>query len=129
MTHGTLKRWWHDGNSRVAFSWGHRSFTPICQESPMPETPALPAHFSLPDKALAQRGARGQPGRGGLPAQRTPGRAFTLDSMDPGEKPFSLGETALDQAAMDSLAVDIDALQNLFYVDKRYKLLVVLQGT
>ncbi|ABM57458.1 PPK2 family polyphosphate kinase [Verminephrobacter eiseniae] len=95
----------------------------------MPETPALAAHFSLHDKALAQRWARWQPGPVRLPDQPTPERAFTLDSMDPGEKPFSLGEKALDQAAMDRLAVDIDALQNLFYVDKRYKLLVVLQGT
>src|SRR6218665_184592 len=79
-------------------------------------------------------GRAGSPAPPGCPTNRSPARppparAFPLDSMDPGEKPFSLGEKALDQAAMDSLAVDIDALQNLFYVDKRYKLLVVLQGT
>src|SRR6218665_1410999 len=121
MTPGKLKRWWHDGNWRVAFSWGHRSFTPICQESPMPETPALAAHFSLHDKALAPRWARWQPGPVRLPDQATPGGAITIDSMEPGENPISLSKKTLDQATMDSLAVYIDSLQNLFYVDKRYK--------
>jgi polyphosphate kinase 2 (PPK2 family) len=30
---------------------------------------------------------------------------------------------------VESLALELDELQNLFYADKRYKLLVILQGT
>ena len=29
----------------------------------------------------------------------------------------------------ESIAQELDTLQNLFYADKRYKLLVILQGT
>ena len=55
--------------------------------------------------------------------------AVSLDDFDPGAKPFSLGDKARDKTAVEDLAVELDALQNLFYADKRYKLLVVLQGT
>lgn len=70
-----------------------------------------------------QRCAPWQPG----PAQQS---ALSLASFDPGAKPFSLGRgKAEDKAAVETLAVELDALQNLFYADKRYRLLVVLQGT
>ncbi|MCW5223467.1 polyphosphate--nucleotide phosphotransferase [Verminephrobacter aporrectodeae subsp. tuberculatae] len=91
----------------------------------MPQTPTPPpyaAYFSARDKTLAQRWARCQPAA----AQ---GRAFTLDAVDPDAKPFSLGDKAEDKAAVEALAMEIDTLQNLFYADKRYKLLVLLQGT
>jgi PPK2 family polyphosphate:nucleotide phosphotransferase len=56
-------------------------------------------------------------------------KRFDLARFDPAAKPFSGGSKASDKAATDALAVDLDRLQNLFWADKRYKLLVVLQGT
>lgn len=61
--------------------------------------------------------------RGAAPAR------VTLAQLDPGAKPFSQGSKAEDQARVLALAREIDELQNLFYADGRYKLLVVLQGT
>ena len=57
------------------------------------------------------------------------GQAVSLASMDPGDRPWSQGSKAEDQGRVQALAQEIDALQNLFYADGRYKLLVVLQGT
>lgn len=57
------------------------------------------------------------------------GRSVSLKAMDPGAKPFSEGNKAEDQARVQALALEIDALQNLFYADGRYKMLVVLQGS
>ena len=56
-------------------------------------------------------------------------RAFDLSAIDPGAKPFSTGDKAADKAAVDALALELDELQNLFYADRRFKLLVILQGT
>lgn len=97
----------------------------------MPSNPApqTPAHFSARDKALAQRWSHWQPGPPRAPGAAAQGKAFSLDDRDPGDKPFSEGSKAEDKAAVEALAVELDALQNLFYADKRYKLLVVLQGT
>ena len=86
-------------------------------------TPADYPHFQFRDKALAQRWARWQPDTKG-DKKRT-----ALQDFDPDDKPFSLGDKAQDKAAVEALAVELDELQNLFYADKRYKLLVVLQGT
>jgi len=55
--------------------------------------------------------------------------AWTLADFDPDAKPFSSGDKGRDQAAVETLAMELDVLQNLFYADKRYKLLVILQGT
>ncbi len=54
---------------------------------------------------------------------------FDLAGIDPAGKPFSLGNKTADKDATTALAADLDRLQNLFYGDKRFKLLVVLQGT
>ena len=56
-------------------------------------------------------------------------RRFDLGRFDPGAKPFSSGSKAADLATIDGLASDIDRLQDLLYADRRFKLLVVLQGT
>jgi PPK2 family polyphosphate:nucleotide phosphotransferase len=56
-------------------------------------------------------------------------KATPLKSFDPSAKPFSSGNKATDQAAVQTLAEELDRLQNLFYADGRYKLLLVLQGT
>ena len=56
-------------------------------------------------------------------------KSFKLADCDPAAKPFSSGNKQSDKAAVEALAVELDGLQNLFYADKRFKLLVVLQGT
>ncbi|WP_127995540.1 PPK2 family polyphosphate kinase [Piscinibacter defluvii] len=60
-------------------------------------------------------------GRGGKP--------FDLTRHDPRTKPFSSGNKARDKARVETLALEVDRLQDLFYADRRFKLLVVLQGT
>jgi PPK2 family polyphosphate:nucleotide phosphotransferase len=57
-----------------------------------------------------------------------PGARFSLAAIDPGAKPYSTGDKTADRQRVDELAVDLDTLQNLFYADRRHKLLVVLQG-
>lgn len=54
---------------------------------------------------------------------------FSLAEVDPGAKPWSSGDKEVDRAAVEQLAVELDGLQNLFFADRRFKLLVVLQGT
>ena len=53
---------------------------------------------------------------------------FELAALDPADRPCSSGDKAADKQAVEALAVELDALQNLFYADRRHKLLVVLQG-
>ncbi len=55
--------------------------------------------------------------------------AFDLAAIAPGAKPYSKGDKQADKAAVDALARELDELQNLFYADRRFRLLVVLQGT
>ena len=69
--------------------------------------------------------ARSQPAP--APAARRP--AFDLRRIDPAAKPFSLGDKTRDKAAVAALAVELDKLQDLLYADRRFKVLVVLQGT
>jgi PPK2 family polyphosphate:nucleotide phosphotransferase len=57
-----------------------------------------------------------------------PGARFKLSSIDPGDKPFSSGDKARDKQDVEALALELDTLQNLFYADRRHKLLVILQG-
>lgn len=63
------------------------------------------------------------------PWQPAAGQACTLSAFDPAAKPFSLGDRQQDKAAVEALALELDGLQDLFFADKRFKLLVVLQGT
>ena len=55
-------------------------------------------------------------------------KAFSLNALDAAAKPFSSGDKVQDKAVVEALAQELDDLQNLLYADKRYKLLVVLQG-
>ena len=57
-----------------------------------------------------------------------PKSRFRIADIDPSDKPFSGGDKAGDKAQIEALALELDGLQNLFYADKRFKLLVVLQG-
>ena len=56
-------------------------------------------------------------------------QAFDLSRIDPAAHPFSSGDKARDKTVVEALAADIDVLQNVFYADRRFKLLIVLQGT
>jgi PPK2 family polyphosphate:nucleotide phosphotransferase len=56
-------------------------------------------------------------------------KRFSLSDYDPGEKPFSSGDKTRDKATVTAMAQALDGLQDLFYADRRFKLLVVLQGT
>ena len=56
-------------------------------------------------------------------------RGFDLRRFDPAAKPFSLGDKTADKAAVVALAAEIDKLQDVLWADRRFKLLVVLQGT
>ena len=110
-------------------------------EMPMPSkaddesSPALPAPPSKDErKALAERLAPWQPPLAqpdsyekGNDAKKH--KTCRLADFDPGAKPFSTGDKASDKVAIEALASELDALQNLLYADKRYKLLVILQGT
>jgi PPK2 family polyphosphate:nucleotide phosphotransferase len=56
-------------------------------------------------------------------------RSFDLSHIDPDAKPFSSADKAADKAAVEALAVELDKLQDMLYADRRFKLLVILQGT
>jgi PPK2 family polyphosphate:nucleotide phosphotransferase len=56
-------------------------------------------------------------------------KRFQLKRFDPAAKPFSSGDKSRDKDLAAALAIELDGLQNLFYADRRFKLLVVLQGT
>jgi PPK2 family polyphosphate:nucleotide phosphotransferase len=69
---------------------------------------------------------------GAAPARadaKRPRRGFELRRLDPAERPFSLGNKTADKAAVVALAAEIDKLQDVLWADRRFKLLVVLQGT
>ena len=101
----------------------------------------MQAPFASRNKDLAKRWSRWQPGVGtgapdlrddGQPERRKTGKhrdEVSLQDFDPTDKPFSTGEKNQDKALVESLALELDELQNLFYADRRYKLLVILQGT
>ena len=57
------------------------------------------------------------------------GARFSLQKISPDDKPFSSGDKADDKARVAELAHEIDALQDIFWADQRFKLLVLLQGT
>ncbi len=54
---------------------------------------------------------------------------FELSRFDPAAQPFSSSHKTRDKAKVGELADELDVLQELFYADRRFKLLVVLQGT
>ncbi|MFC6283136.1 MULTISPECIES: PPK2 family polyphosphate kinase [Polaromonas] len=94
---------------------------------PATRTDSPNAPETIPDKtakALAKVTAQWQP-----PVIGSKARACTMADFDPSAKPFSSGDKQQDKAAVEVLAGELDVLQNLFYADKRYKLLVILQGT
>ncbi len=67
--------------------------------------------------------------RGALAGGKGKAASFALDRFDPSAKPFSSGDKTADKLAVATLAKELDALQDLLYADRRFKVLVVLQGT
>jgi PPK2 family polyphosphate:nucleotide phosphotransferase len=62
-------------------------------------------------------------------AGRPKARRFELERIDAAAKPFSSGDKARDKARVETLARELDVLQGQFYADRRFRLLIVLQGT
>ena len=56
------------------------------------------------------------------------GRKSKINDANAGNKPLSSGDKAADKARTLELALEIAALQNVFYAEHGRKLLVVLQG-
>ncbi len=96
--------------------------------------PSKSAH-PLPYPAQALLASKGSPLRDWQVAPRSPGeqdkkaKPVQLKNFDPSQKPWSAGSKSDDQARVLALAQELDGLQELFFADRRYKLLVVLQGT
>ena len=80
-------------------------------------------------KSIAKLAALWQPPAVTTDNKKHTARPCTMADFDPSAKPFSTGDKQQDKDAIDALASELDVLQNLFYADKRFKLLVVLQGT
>ena len=81
-------------------------------------------------KTLAKTVARWQPPvQVGADSKKTKLVACSMQDFDPAATPFSSGDKTRDKAAVEALATELDQLQNLFYADRRHKLLVILQGT
>ena len=102
----------------------------------MPSAISTPPAPAAPAKSRVFQVANKKARQWQLPlADRTPAldarkiRRCKLADFDPSAKPFSTGDKLLDKAAVDALASELDGLQNLLYADRRYKLLVILQGT
>jgi PPK2 family polyphosphate:nucleotide phosphotransferase len=108
-------------------------------EMRMPSTPSeaqltptsAPTKASL--KSLAKTVARWQPpvrsGADGKTSASKKPTACSMKDFDPAATPFSSGDKDRDKAAVEAFSTELDELQNLFYADRRHKLLVILQGT
>ena len=63
------------------------------------------------------------------PPVNADGRPFSLRALDPAAKPFMNGDKSEGRATVEALAEELDGLQDLFLADRRFKMLVILQGT
>ena len=84
----------------------------------------FPARALMAGKGSAWQDWQVAPGNGGKKSKGVSLKSFKSDA-----KPFSGGNKTADLGAVTAIADELDTLQNLFYADGRYKLLVVLQGT
>lgn len=84
---------------------------------------------SLPFPASAVQAAKGSPWADWQVPFARADKAVDLKAFDTRAKPYSQGNKATDKAAVEALAEELDQLQDVFYADKRFKLLLVLQGT
>ena len=62
------------------------------------------------------------------PGAERNGQRFRLKGAPPDAKPLSRGSKTEDQRALETIAEELDRLQNVFWADRRFKLLLVLQG-
>ncbi len=92
--------------------------------SPNDATLPFPAAAIRAGKGSAWRDWQIDPKSGGKNGKRPSLKALKTDA-----KPFSGGSKAADQGAVQAIAQELDALQDLFYANGQHKLLVVLQGT
>ncbi|MFN3494395.1 MAG: PPK2 family polyphosphate kinase [Hydrogenophaga sp.] len=87
-----------------------------------------PSEFALPFPVNAILGGKGSRWADWqVPSGSNQG--VDLKAFDTGAKPYSQGSKAVDKAAVETLAEELDTLQDVFYADRRFKLLLVLQGT
>ena len=56
------------------------------------------------------------------------GKPVSLSGFDPAAKPYSSSDKTRDKQTVEALAIEIDQLQDMLYADRRFKMLVVLQG-
>ena len=107
-----------------------------------PEGVRMNHPFDSNNKDVAERWSQWQPDApqhdddkrtDGQPEQRKVGkhrRTVSLKDFDPSGQAVFAGRQAQGQGqSRNPIAQELDTLQNLFYADKRYKLLVILQGT
>jgi PPK2 family polyphosphate:nucleotide phosphotransferase len=57
-----------------------------------------------------------------------PNSKFTLNSIKPDDKSERTGDKAKDELALEKLAAEINALQDILYAQGKHKILLVLQG-
>jgi PPK2 family polyphosphate:nucleotide phosphotransferase len=94
-----------------------------------------PTDVPLPFPVAAIRGSKGRPWQAWQITPEDGERSDkarkdqALRGFDTGAKPFSQGKKVADLAAVEALALELDGLQDRFYADRRFKLLLVLQGT
>lgn len=62
------------------------------------------------------------------PGEERNSQRFRLKGAPPDAKPLSRGSKTEDQRALETIAEELDHLQNVFWADRRFKLLLVLQG-
>jgi PPK2 family polyphosphate:nucleotide phosphotransferase len=95
--------------------------------SSTPDSPPSKADLKSMAKMLAPWQPPETSGKAGGANKKS--KACSLGDFDPAARPFSTGDKQRDKAAVEALANELDELQNRFYGDRRYKLLVILQGT
>lgn len=89
----------------------------------------------LPFPSSTLHAGKGSPWRDWQVGESSPdndkknGNRVSLAKFKSDAMPYSTGNKLEDKAAVEALAQEIDGLQNLFFADGRFKMLVVLQGT
>lgn len=87
--------------------------------------------FEIQNKALRklwQQWQPGQPRDSRIAAEQLPA-PLDLQKFSPAAKPFSSDKgKQFDKERVNQLAMELDGLQNIFYADRSFKLLVILQG-
>ena len=95
--------------------------------------PSQAAPPPLPSPVAAVLAPPGSPWAAWQVPAREPGQAtqaprFRLGDIDTGAKPMGRGSKAENLRALDAIALELDELQDMFWADRRFKLLLVLQG-